>query len=133
VEGVAGDALGGLGADGAGAFEPGRLVCAEVQDDHLPVAPRALVRAAGVSGERGERGGGGLLPLVHDAVLLVLSALGFRDLSERVFEDDALLEWQARADAQHAPAFGPRRPAFAPALELLIIDDRGWRECARAL
>ena len=65
---------------------------------------------AALPGERDERVRGGLLPVEHDAGLLVERALGLGDLPDGLFEGAALLERQAPAERELAP---PARPGHA--------------------
>ena len=105
--GVAGEPLGGLGADRACAFEHRRRVVAEVHDQGGRAALHAVGAVAALPGEGDERVGGGLLPVEHDAGLLVAGALLLGDAPDGLLERGALLERQAPAEHELAAAVRP--------------------------
>src|SRR3954470_12449525 len=87
---------------------------------------------AAVGGGGDEGVGAVLLPLErHAGLLLVVGARGFRDLPERLLDDDALLERHATADRELALAIHPRHPQEATLVQLLIIEHLRRRERAR--
>ena len=129
---VAGEPLGGFGADRPGAFQQRGRVVAEVHDQGGGTAPNsALARAAGVAGEGDEGVGGRLLPLQHRACLLVGGALGFGDVPDGLFEGRALLQRQAAADGEFSPAACPGHAQGAPLVERVVVLELGRGERAR--
>ena len=125
---VAGEPLGGLGADRPGAFEHRRRVVAEVHDQRRRATPHTALAAA-VLGECHERVRGRLLPLDDATGLLVDRALLLRDVPDRLLEDGALLERQPAAQTQLAP---PTRPTHTQRPPLHRAPRRPRPRAARA-
>ena len=126
---IAGEPLGGLDADRAGAFELRRRVVAHMDDQRGGTAPPAA-RPVPV-GEGDERVGGRLLPLEHDAGRLVGGALLVGDAPDRLLEGGALLERQPPADGKLALATRPRHAERAALIQRLVVGHQRRRKCAR--
>ena len=88
---VAGESLGRLGAERAGAFEQRGFVVAEVHDQGGGAALGAAIRVAAAS-EGDECVRSGLLPLEGGAGVFVEGALGLGDVPDGLLEGCAVLE-----------------------------------------
>ena len=135
--GVAGEPLGGLGADRACALEHRRRVVAEVHDQRGGAALHAVGAVAAVPGEGDERVGGGLLPVEDRCRRACRSRAGSWRCCGWLARRRCLLERQAPAERELAAAVRPRHAERAPLVELLVVghlgrDDRARRERDRA-
>ena len=102
---VAAQPLGGLGADRSCAFEHWRgTVVAEMHDQRRRAALDAAVAAAGLGGEGDECIGGVLLPFEHGRPSSCRPRAGLGDVPDRLLQHEALLEWQAAAEASSRPS-----------------------------
>ena len=128
---VAGEPRGRLEADRAGAFEQRRRILAEVHDERRRTAPHTPAGSAAL-GERHERVSSGLLPVQHDAGLLVDRALFLGDAPDGLLERGALLERQSSADRELALPARPGHAQRTPLVQRLVVVDLRRSERARS-
>ena len=125
--GVAGEPLGGLGADRTGALDEGRLVGGDVHDQR-----RAAARWPGGGTslcERDERVGGRLLPARARCRRACRPLAASGDVADRLLEDDTVLEREPATDRELTVPVRPDQAQLAAAVERLVVGR--LRRCER--